>query len=447
MKKHSKSALTDYSLGELSQTEHRRLAQEINHDPAMAKELSEIDEMANLLESVFHSEDREKGVLKLRGHQREAIYRAGRGVKDAGELSSTHKTHWLRPVLATLATAAAVLAVLVVMDHTEGRNEGLMAGQKNKQSVYEKLNDQMLLAPVIMGDAEYASPKDDAAFVEVTSFASSGSQDILSQEYARNARALRKEASKRAVKYFLEASPTAEPRATKWVENDPERTLNVPMVAGDASWQWLQRAVLEKGKKPSNVEVRGEEVLNHFSYDCVSDIQLDQVGLTAELVTSEQGEQTLMIAVKNAGEGQQVAAGVRFSDAVTKYALFGYDAADDDGIPAASIVSLAEGQGMVVCYDLVLADTLATGDAVAELALRVGHEEKRLSVAYSGMQSADLGNELQLVYQLKQWLTALKKGSSTQVAAEAFEQSLQELKVPEARFADLLEVMRKLDAQ
>jgi len=236
--KHSLKAddpiLTAYALGELSREEAAEVAQQLQKNPALQKEVDKIDSLGLTLTQAF-GRDAE---VKLSSKQRSTIYQSGRNPSPENVISM-HKKQWVRPVVVSLSAAAVVALSFTALYNTDG---GDVANNIN----FDKLNKAELLAPISQNTAEWSKSNTSNNAVSKVAASQAIFDDSKKSNIESMSNGLMHYPEQLRTKIKNTAPDQSDPNIVAitenpWTDRASQGMARLPLVCGNASWNWVQQ--------------------------------------------------------------------------------------------------------------------------------------------------------------------------------------------------------------
>lgn len=400
--------LTAYALGELSPDEMEQVASALVKQPELRNVVSALGKVDQLLTKTYGGDPS----LRLSPEQRLAIHRAGRRPQ-ADKIVSLQQSRWKRPVMVSLAAAAAVTISLMILQNTQVGEREVVNG------VYDlsKLSGEELGQPICLNRIEWG---EELASMQHDGAAATPSDERgIQQGMKMHAVALREEMNLRAQKEkrFLQRA-AVQPDQSQWTDAAQNQTLRVPLIAGNASWQWVKRAVLNEQVLPSPAEVRFEEILNTQSFEIAPDYTVGGIATCVELVQSPTSPETIFALVSimsDSPEGAMVEAAISVGEEIAAYRMLGYvNASGANGNVAPAAQRFQSGYQHHVMLELRPRKPLAEGATALTLHLHVAGAERNkrdFKIEYSarGWDQASEAAKFALV--LNSWVDFLHQPS------------------------------------
>lgn len=332
--------LAAYAFGELSRAEADEVRRALVGRDDLQRVVGEFLVIGGMLSEGFGSEVS----MKLRPEQRAAVHQSGKR-PTADNVVSMRAATWKRPLVVLLGAAAAVAICFVVLKET--RVEGL--GGNDVVDV-EGISDEDLLSRAVPSESDW---NESEGVAEVPSSGGTGDAAMMARGMEEKSQEIRAEIARRVnegVKQPKVMSAVEEERSWNLVSDGA--SVRVPLVAGNASWNWIKDAV-GAGKLPEAGLVRVEEVLNTFDFELGDVVDLEGVGVVAKVLPCgwDGSKFLLALKVRNASEMEPVVElGMVFGDGVKAYRLVGYGSSKKSGVVPAS-VKLQKGYEHLVLYE------------------------------------------------------------------------------------------------
>lgn len=392
--------LTAYALGELPREEAAEVARMLDAplNGALKREVEGIDALGVMLAQTLDKGDEN---LKLSPSQRDAVFRSAKA-PTADDVSSTHQSAWLRPVLVTLGAAALVTVSFMVLNNVDS-DEDLVAGMPEVS--FGELSDDTMHAPIQPSNADW----DGASAV------SSQGADYAEQTISSSGVAINEDPD-----HLIELVENG------WVDRADKAVTRMPLACGKASWNWVKHSIATDGVLPNKNAVRVEEILNAFSYDEPSDLELSYTTSGVELVNCpwNPGRMIAVILVKNKHTAStQVEAAVTFSESVEKYRLVGYakGGEPEDNLIAPDKIIMGSGDSHIVMYEIETAIDIENAAEVLSLDIRTAsklgdkeewiRDDKTLNVQFSDRAWTKSAQDVQFALILASWSQVISDSS------------------------------------
>jgi hypothetical protein len=351
--------LTAYALGELPREEAEEVARMLDAplNGPLQRKVEGIDALGVMLTQTLHLGGAEEINLKLSPSHRDAIFRSAKA-PTADDVSSTHQSAWLRPMLVTLGAAAVVTLSLMVLNNVDSGEE------RTAEVSSTALPADDLQAPIQPSDADWDDLGNGASSVS--------SQGVHNASHAMESKGVSINDNTEKLLELVE---------NDWVERADKAVTRMPLACGKASWNWVKHRINVDGVLPDKNAVRVEEILNTFSYDEPSDLELSFVTSSVELVQCpwDVERQIAVILVKNKHtESIQIESAVTFSESVEKYRLVGYAKAEltEENSIAPAKITLGAGDSHIVIYEIETITDIKTAADVLSLNIRTEIKSK-----------------------------------------------------------------------
>ncbi|MFT6793388.1 MAG: hypothetical protein ACJAR1_001384 [Rubritalea sp.] len=351
--------LTAYALGELTREEAGEIARMLDAplNGPLQREVAGIDALGIMLTQTLEARGArgaEDINLKLSPGQRDAIFRSAKA-PTVNDVSSTHQSKWLRPMLVTLGAAAVVTISFMVLDNIDSGEEKVttLAGVS-----ITDLSDDKLQAPIQPSNADWLEPVEGPRIV--------GSQGGRDTSHDPGSNGVSTDDDPKKLIELIE---------NDWVNRADEALTRMPLACGKASWNWVKNSINIDGVLPDKNAVRVEEILNAFSYNNPSDLELLFTSAGVELVQCPWNSEHMIavILVKNKHTASiKVEAAITFSESVEKYRLVGYAKAESaqDNIIAPAKITMGDGESHIVIYEIEIAADIEPAADVLSLDIR-----------------------------------------------------------------------------
>lgn len=411
--------LTAYAFGELSPDEMELVASALVKQPELRKVVDDLGKVDTLLLKAFGGESG----MRLSPDQRLAIHRAGR-LPQVDKIVSLHTSRWKRPAMISLAAAAAVAISLIILQNTEVGQRSVVNGSFD----ITKFSGEELGQPIYLNKLKWGE--------EIPSMKQDGSalsqQDAseIQQSMRMHAVALRQEMEHRAQKEkrFLQ-SANIQPSATGWTDAEQNKTFRVPLLAGNTSWQWVQRAILEDQVLPKPAEVRFEEILNAQKLDMAPDYTVGGIATSVEMVHSSSSDGSIVALVSflsDSPEGAMVEAAISVGDDIEAYRTLGYvNTTGTNGRVTPASQRMQQGYQHHVMVELRPRKPLAEGAAVLYLHLHVAGEERvkrDFKIEYSARSWEQSSESMKFALLLNSWVEFLHQPSKQSLRQQCLSQ-------------------------
>lgn len=412
--KHNDPKLTAYALGELSRDEAAEIALQLKGNPALLKEVDQIDSLGIALTKAFGNEEE----VKLSAKQRAAIFQSGKTPSNENVVSM-HKKQWLRPVIVTMGAAAALAITFTVLNNMAGRDD------LPSQISFQKIQKDDMLAPIVRNQSKWNNPTETAGTSQVSSNsilfdnASKRNVETMGDGLMHHPTALRNEIENTAA-----TSPPniklVELTENNWENRADKAMSRLPLVCGNASWKWMEQWIdsihpNSNTHRPSKNAVRIDEILNHFHYNNPADIQIGNIHSGVSLVQCpwNQNHQIAVALVQNRSKIDSYAeAAVTMSQAVSRYRLLGYAKTTEPNSAktAPTRVKLAPGYSHLVIYEIELNSGINLGDDVLTVTLNTESADtagtiasNSLSIQHSNLTWTKAPQDVQFSLILTSW--------------------------------------------
>lgn len=384
--------LTAYALGELTREETAEIAQQLQGNLKLQKEIEEIDSFGLALSAALGNND----AIKLSPSQRSTIFQSGR-TPTSEDIISIHKKQWLRPVIVTLGAAAVLTLSFVWLNNMAGRED--LGGQLNMT----KIDQSDLIAPITPNQSKW-NPSANNGVSNVssntnTTFENAGNTNIenMGEGLMHHPVKLRNQIEKTAAS----DNNLVEISENDWEMRGDKAMTRLPLVCGNASWKWMEQWVATKSTsnsaKPSKNAVRIEEIINHFHYSHPADIQIGNIHTGISLVQCpwDANHQIAIVLMQNRSDKDSyVEAAVTMSEAVSKYRLIGYAKTAQPGAAqvAPTKVNITAGYSHLCMYEIELNDNAEIGNDVLTLSVNTQQADAldQLSSNSLNVQHSDL---------------------------------------------------------
>ena len=389
--------LTAYALGELPREEAEEIARMLDAplNGPLQREVDKIDALGvKLTQTLGATKGKAEDLgLKLSPSQRDAIFRSAKA-PTANDVSSTHQSAWLRPMLVTLGAAAVVTISFVVMNNLDS---GKGITNTMAEVTFSELSEDTLSAPIQPSDADWGG----------ASTVSSQGVEVTGHDIGNYGVSIDDDPSK-----LLELVENG------WVNRADKAVTRMPLASGQASWNWVKKSININGVLPDKNAVRVEEILNAFSYDEPSDLEQTFTTSGVELVQCPWNPERMIavVLVKNTHTNSaQVEAAITFSESVEEYRLVGYAKAKstEENIIAPSKITMAAGDSHLVMYEIKAAADIEAAADVLSLNIRTtgileGDEElmsedETLKVQFSDRAWTKAEQDVQFALILASW--------------------------------------------
>ncbi len=386
--------LTAYALGELSRHEAAEVTKQLKGNPALQKEVDQIDNLGLALTKAFGKEDE----IKLSSKQRAAIFQSGRNPTNA-DVISIHKKQWLRPVVVTLGAAAALAVTFTVLNNMAGRDD--LPSQVN----FQKIEKDDMLSPIAPNQSRWdktsnSNSNSNSGASQVGSNivlfdnASKHNVETMGDGLMHHPAALRGEIEKTAA--TQSSLNLAELSENGWESRADKAMTRLPLVCGNASWKWMEQWIdnidsnSPDNVRPSKNAVRIDEILNHFHYSNPADIQVGNIHSGISLVQCpwSANHQIAVVLVQNRSKIDSYAeAAITMSEAVSRYRLLGYakTTEPDAAMTAPARVKLAPGYSHLVMYEIELNSDVQLGDDVLAVTLNAESADSPGTIASNAL--------------------------------------------------------------
>lgn len=395
--------LTAYALGELPRAEAEEIARILDAplNGPLKREVKGIDALGVMLTQTLSEGTSEDLNLKLSPSQRDAIFRSAKAPTVA-DVSSTHQSAWLRPVLVTLAAAAVVTISFMVMNNVD-TGDGRLPDVS-----YSGLSDDKLQAPIQPSNSDW---EENASVVSSQGVGG----EVPSHDLSSNGLAM--DDDRENLIKLVE---------NDWVNRADKAVSRLPLVCGKASWNWVKHSIEVDGVLPDKNVVRVEEILNAFSYDEPSDLELSHVNAGVELVECPWDAERMVaiILIKNThADSIQIESAVTFSGSVEKYRLIGYAKAEktEQNIIAPAQIIMGAGDSHIVMYEIETATDIETAADVLSLNVRTAahteesnewiHDDQTLKVQFSERSWTKLNKDAKFALILADWCRVITSGN------------------------------------
>jgi hypothetical protein len=397
--------LTAYALGELPREEAEEIARVLDAplNGPLQRTVEGIDALGAMLTQTLEAGGAEDISLKLSPSQRDAIFRSAKA-PTANDVVSTHQSAWLRPMLVTLGAAAVVTISFMVMNNVDGGKEKMTV---MSEVSFSDLSNDKLQAPIQPSSADWEELGEGAKMV------SSQGVHNASHDLGSN-----------GVSMDDDPNKLIELVENDWVYRAEEAVTRMPLACGKASWNWVKSSINVDGLLPDKNAVRVEEVLNAFSYDEPSDLELLFTIAGVELVQCPWNPERMiaLILVKNKHtDSIQLEVAVTFSESVEKYRLVGYAKAESaqDNIIAPAKITMGAGGSHVVIYEIETTADIETATDVLSLDIRTAAmqqdelitDEKTLNVQFSDRAWTKAEQDVQFALILASWSQLISDSS------------------------------------
>ncbi len=395
--------LTAYALGELSRDEADEVSRMLDAplNGPLKREVQSIDALGVILTQTLDKGNSEDLKLKLSPGQRDAIFRSSKA-PTVEDVESTHQSAWLRPVIVTLGAAALVTMSFIALYHVDS-DEDKIAGFPEVS--YSGLSDDEMHAPIQVSNADWEGVSDVS------------SQGAVQLDHTHTSHS-------NGVSIGEEPDSLIKLVENDWVNRADQAVTRMPLVCGKASWSWMKQSIEVDGILPDKNAVRVEEIINAFSYDKPSDLELSFTTSGVELVQCPWNAERMIaiILVKNKHvDSAQVEAAVTFSESVEKYRLVGYAKGEDleDNVMAPAKIIMGAGDSHLVMYEIetvagieVAADVLSLNirSEVMSEGERV-REGKTLKVQFSDRAWTKSVKDVQFALILATWSQILSESN------------------------------------
>jgi hypothetical protein len=354
--------ITAYVLGELTPDDSAAIEAAAENDPALRAAIEEATSMGELLSETFSSQS-----PKLKPAQRQIILQAAKEPENITHLPKiTDFRQHRRPWIVSLAAAALLLFAFVLFSRAP-----VFSPKSSDQAVAKPSRPMVSPAPISpSAEEEWRTLPINIAMLPAPgptdvsqvgrSFAGAAAPSSTTSRLA----AARDEAIARAgSKFYDEAAdslkkqplpaegefPQLSRRGSVIASVSPQ--LQLPVVAGSASMDWITQSIREKHKKPPVNAVRLEEILNHFPIRPAGAASIAQgVTLSTETLPCpwKPSASLLIIAFRGANDGDRhIQADFKVDPAaVARYRLLGYSPVV--GVPDGKLPTLLPEKGLTL---------------------------------------------------------------------------------------------------
>lgn len=383
------------------------MEQLLNDQPKLRKEVASIDSLSVLLASGLNNPES----VKLSPDQRAAIFQSGRAPK-ATDVESTYKKNWVRPFVVTLGAAATVALGFVWLNNMSGHNiNNQQVGTKPK---FEDIEAGDLAKPVVANDKDWEGGENTTGGASAVSSQGDGVKTV-EEGLENHPLEMREHIGKHVGKAPEVTENKVALTENNWVSTETRSVLRMPMVCGNASWQWVANAVNENGIHPEKNAVRVEEILNAFSYELPNDTQVGDINAGVEIVACPWNSRNLLAVVllRNPSEATpSVEAAVEMSQLVKRHRLIGFGKAQQEGDAkkAPEAVRMQPGYGHLVMYELEVESSAQAGDELLKLHVRSeGNEvnQEALKKFYNSRHWTKANQDTQFSLILATWAQVL----------------------------------------
>lgn len=392
--------LTAYALGELSRDEAEEIARilEAPFSGPLVREVESIDALGIKLTQALGSGGAEDLKLKLSPRQRDAIFRSAKA-PTADDVESTRQSTWIRPVIVILSAAALVTFSFLALYNMDS-DENAVA--RMPEVSFSEYSDDEMHAPIQPSNADWNGARDVS------------SRGVVSADHAVVSRGLSAGSDASGLVQLVE---------NEWVERASDAVTRMPLACGKASWKWVKNSIEKDGVLPNKNAVRVEEILNAFSYDEPSDLELSHAAAGVELVRCpwNDGHMIAVILLENKHSGNtQVEAALTFSESVEKYRLVGYakGEAEKDNLISPAKITMGVGDAHIVIYEIDTVADIETAMDVISLSVRTSvlddewiTDEKTLNVQFSDRAWTKSKQDVKFALILASWSQILSESS------------------------------------
>jgi len=409
--------LTAYALGELFRDEAAEVALQLKGNPALQKEVDQIDSLGIALTKAFGKDDE----VKLSAEQRSSIFQSGRKPSN-DNVVSLHKKQWLRPVVVTLGAAAALAVTFTVLNNMAGRDD------LPREVNFQNIEKDDMLSPVAPNQSGWNKTSTNNGTHQVSSntvlFDNASKQNVetMGDGLMHHPAALRNEIEKTAATTTAQSDlKLAEISENNWETRADKAMTRLPLVCGNASWKWMEQWIdsidpeQTVSNRPDKNAVRIDEILNHFRYSKPADIQIGNIHSGVSLVQCpwNPNHQIAVVLVQNRSKKDSYAeAAVTMSEAVSRYRLLGYAKTTqaDAAKTAPARVKLAPGYSHLVMYEIQLNPDVQLGDDVLVVTLNAESADSpgtiasnSLSIQHSNLAWSKAPQDVQFSLILTSW--------------------------------------------
>ena len=279
---------------------------------------------------------------------------------------------------------------------------------------FENINDSEISKPVVANDADWT--EDENATGGASAVSSQG-ENVTSVEEGLEKRPLemREHISEHVAKSPEVRENKVALTENHWVSTDTKSVMRVPMVCGNASWQWVINAVETNGINPERNAIRVEEILNAFSYALPNDKKIGDIHTGVEVVACPWNSNNLIAVVllRNTSDATpSVEAALEMGQQVKRHRLIGFAKAQQVGDvkQAPEAVRMQPDYGHLVMYELELAGSAQAGDELLTLHVRSEGEEvhqEELSKFYNSRHWTKANQDTQFSLLLASWAQVL----------------------------------------